>query len=132
MVTVMAFGTFDLIHPGHLYYLKRAKAYGDKLVVVIAKDKTIQDVKGFTPKYNEKERVEHVRELPYVDQVVLGYDKDKYEIIEEVNPDIICLGYDQTTFTDNLQEKLKQRGLKSQVFRIGSYKEQLYKSSKLR
>ena len=95
MKTVMAFGSFDLLHPGHIYFLKRAKELGDKLVVVIAKDSTIEEVKGKAPKYHEKDRVEHIRDLKIADKVVIGYEADKYEIIEEINPDIIALGYDQ-------------------------------------
>ena len=99
MTTVMAFGSFDVLHPGHLYFLRKAKGMGDRLVVVVARDSTIEKIKGKKPKYNERERQEHIRELMYVDKVVFGYEKDPYEIIEEINPDVICLGYDQRSFT---------------------------------
>ena len=98
MKIVMAFGSFDVLHPGHLYFLNQAKSKGDKLIVVIALDKTIEKVKGEKPKYNERQRLEHVKGMPMVDKAVLGYEKDPYEIIEEINPDIICLGYYQDLF----------------------------------
>ena len=132
MKTVMVFGSFDVLHPGHLYFLKQAKSKGDKLVVVIALDKTIEKVKGRKPKYNERQRLEHVRELPMVDKAVLGFEKDPYEIIEEINPDIICLGYDQDSYSENLKEKLAERGMQPQIIRLGPYKEGIYKSSKLK
>ena len=132
MKIVMAFGSFDVLHPGHLYFLNQAKSKGDKLIVVIALDKTIEKVKGEKPKYNERQRLEHVKGMPMVDKAVLGYEKDPYEIIEEINPDIICLGYDQDSYSENLKEKLAERGLNPKIIRLGPYKEGIYKSSKLK
>ena len=132
MKTAMAFGSFDVLHPGHLYFLNQAKSKGDKLIVVIALDKTIEKVKGEKPKYNERQRLEHVKGMPMVDKAVLGYEKDPYEIIEEINPDIICLGYDQDSYSENLKEKLAERGLNPKIIRLGPYKEDIYKSSKLK
>jgi len=132
MVTVMAFGSFDILHPGHLFYLREAKRFGDKLVVVIARDETIKKIKGKEPKYNEKQRKEHVRDIPVVDKVVLGYLEDPYEIIEEINPDIICLGYDQNSFSETLKEEMKLRKMDPKIYRMKPYKEHVYKSSKLK
>ena len=132
MTTVMAFGSFDILHPGHLYFLKQAKRLGDQLVVVVARDSTIKEVKKITPKYNERQRVEHVRDLRIADKVMLGYETDKYEIIEEINPDIIALGYDQDSFADKLKEEMAKRKMNPKIVRLGSYKEEHYKSSKLR
>ena len=132
MTNVMAFGSFDILHPGHLYFLKNAKRYGDKLIAVIARDSTIERIKGKKPKYNERERKEHIKELGIADKVLLGYEADPYEIIEEINPDVICLGYDQDSFSKGLKEELKKRGLKAKIFRLNAYKEHIYKSSKLK
>ena len=95
MTTVMAFGSFDVVHPGHYYYLNEAKKLGDSFVVVVARDANIEKFKGFKPKYHEKERVEHVRSLNIADKVVIGYEEDVFEIVEEMNPDVLALGYDQ-------------------------------------
>jgi FAD synthetase len=132
MTTIMCFGSFDILHPGHIYFLKEAKKLGDKLVVVIARDSTIQEIKSFTPKYNEKQRVEHIRDLKIADRVMLGYEADKYEVIEEINPDVIALGYDQDSFADKLEEEMEKRKMKPEIIRLKSYKEEHYKSSKLR
>jgi len=132
MAKVMVFGSFDILHKGHLHFLTEAKSYGDCLIVVVAKDGTIMEVKGNPPKYNEHERLEHIRELSFVDRAVMGNEGDKYEIIQEFNPDFICLGYDQNSFTDNLKEELKKRGINAVVLRLRSYMEHIYKSSKLR
>lgn len=132
MTTVMCFGSFDTLHPGHIYFLKQAKKLGDALVVVVALDSTIKAVKGIAPKYNEKQRVEHIRDLKIADKVVLGYEADKYEIIEEINPDVIALGYDQDSFAGKLKEEMGKRSMNPKIVRLGPYKEEHYKSSKLR
>jgi len=132
MKTVMCFGSFDVLHPGHLYYLKEAKKHGDQLIVVVALDSTIEKIKGKAPKYTEKERLEYLRELPYVDRAVRGYEADHYEIIEEINPDVICLGYDQDSFSEGLKEELAKRGMRPTIIRLGGYREDIYKSSKLK
>ena len=129
----MAFGSFDVIHPGHLFYLKKAKALGKRLVVVVARDSSIEKIKKIKPKYSERERLEHIRALPYVDKVVLGNEgEDHLKIIEDIKPGIIALGYDQRASVEGLKEDLKKRGLDVDVFRIGPYKEHRYKSSKLK
>ncbi|MBW2975714.1 FAD synthase [Candidatus Woesearchaeota archaeon] len=128
----MAFGSFDILHPGHIYFLREAKNLGDNLIVVVARDSTIKEVKNLTPKYNEKQRVEHIRDLRIADKVLLGYEADKYEVIEDINPDIIALGDDQDSFADNLQEEMKKRRMSPKIIRLEGYKEHHYKSSKLR
>ena len=133
MTAVMCFGSFDVLHPGHLYYLREAKRYGDKLIVIIAKDNNFRKFKDKEPKYNEKERLEHIKELPYVNKAVLGNEEDILEVVEEYNPDIICLGYDQETISmQELKEQLSKRGIKADIIRIGAYRGDIYKSSKLK
>ncbi len=129
----MCFGSFDMLHKGHLYYLREAKRYGNKLVVVVAKDLNFKKFKDKEPKYNERERLEHIRELPYVDKAVLGKEKDILEVVEEFNPDIICLGYDQESIPiHELKEELSKRGVKADIIRMSPYREDIYKSSKIK
>ena len=133
MTTVMCFGSFDILHKGHLYYLKEAKRYGNKLVVVVAKDSNFRKFKDKEPKYTEWERLEHIRELPYVDKAVLGKEKDILEVVEEFNPAIICLGYDQESISiHELKEELSKRGVKADIIRMSPYREDIFKSSKLK
>ena len=132
MKLVMCAGTFDTIHPGHLYYLSEAKKYGDRLVVVIARDETSQSFKGKKPLHNEKERVEQIKGLEIVDEAVLGKHGNIFDIIEEIRPNVICLGYDQKVQKQELEEELKKRGIKADVIRISSYMPHVYKSSKMR
>ena len=132
MKTVMCAGTFDIIHPGHLYYLSEAKKYGDRIVVVVARDDTSKSVKGKKPLHNEKQRLEAVRMLEIVDEAVLGRLGNIFDIIGEIKPNVICLGYDQKVQKQELEDELKKRGIKADVIRIGSYMENVYKSSKMR
>lgn len=132
MKTVMVFGTFDIFHPGHVSYLKQAGKLGDKLVVVVARDKTVSDVKGRMPQSNEEVRLKNVSESFLADEVVLGSLKDKYEAIRKYRPDVIALGYDQKTDLGELSKKLEEFGIDPEIVRMKPYKPEIYKSSKLR
>ena len=132
MKKVMCAGTFDIIHPGHLFYLSEAKKYGGRLIVVVARDETSETFKGKKPVHNERKRLEAVRMLRIVDEAVLGHHGNIFNIIEEIKPDVICLGYDQNVQKQQLEDELKKRGIKADVVRIDAYMPNLYKSSKLR
>jgi FAD synthetase len=132
MKKVMVFGSFDHLHPGHLYFLSEAKRLGDELIVVLARDETIRLLKGKSPKYTEQERKLHLHTTGIPDRIVLGKIKDKFRVIVEHQPDIICLGYDQHSFDANLEAELKKRGLHPEIIRIGPYKEHIFKSSRLK
>ncbi|MEK6891677.1 MAG: adenylyltransferase/cytidyltransferase family protein [Nanoarchaeota archaeon] len=132
MKLVMCAGTFDIIHPGHLYFLSEAKKFGDKLIVVVARDDTSERMKGKKPVHNEKIRLEQVRGLEIVNQAVLGKTGSIFNIVEEIKPNIICLGYDQKVLKQDLEDELKKRNIKADVIRISSYMPHLYKSSKMK
>jgi len=131
---VLAFGTFDLLHPGHKFFLKQCRKKGDKLVVLVARDKTVKHLKSKTPVYSEIKRMEKIRNLKIADLVVLGkHDyKKRYDILEMIRPDIICLGYDQKFFVKNLNQVLKKIKLNCKIVRIKPFKPEKYKSSILR
>ena len=132
MKKVMCFGTFDISHEGHKFYLTEAKKLGDFLVVVVARDKTVKEVKNQQPLHSEEDRAKNLQQLGIADKVILGNPGDKLKVIEAERPDIICFGYDQKAFTENANEKLQQRGLKVEVVRLPAYKPEVYKSSLLR
>ena len=131
MQKVLAFGTFDLLHKGHEFLLNKAKKLGH-LTVVLARDKTILEIKKKKPINNEKTRLKNMRTLKIANKVILGQIKDKYNIIKKENPDIICLGYDQKFFTNKLKLELKKRNIKAKIKYINSFKPEKYKSSILR
>ena len=129
MVKVLVFGSFDLLHEGHKHFFNEAKKLGNTLYVVVARDSSIKSFKGHEPNFNEDERVEHIKKLEIVDDVRLGYEGDKWKIIEEIKPDIIALGYDQDSYTKGLEKGMLDRNLKVKIVRLGSYMPEKYKSS---
>lgn len=131
MVKVMCFGTFDGLHRGHEHYLKESARLGDFLVVVVARDVTVREVKGRLPSRSESERLAAVSRLPFVQRAVLGNPGDKLRVVLDERPDIICLGYDQVSFTGGLEEKLRAGGLDVRVVRISPFMPDVYKSSRI-
>jgi FAD synthetase len=130
---VLVFGTFDIFHKGHINFLKQAKKYGDFLAIVVARDKTVEKVKGNLPRNKEKVRLENIKKSGLADRVLLGGLGDKYVIIKKIKPDVICIGYDQNAYVDNLKDKLIAFGLKNvKIKKLKPFKSDIYKSSKLK
>ena len=117
----MATGTFDLLHLGHIYYLKEAKSLGDRLAVVVATDSTVRRLKH-EPINPEKIRLELIKELKIVDEAYLGYEEDMYEIVREIKPEIIALGFDQLHDEETIKKELKRRKIKARVERLSEFK----------
>jgi FAD synthetase len=130
MASVLAFGAFDIVHKGHEYYLREARKLGDKLTVVIARDKSVLAQKGKLPLYSEDKRKQEVEYLQIADKVILGNNEDRLKIILEIKPDIICLGYDQNSLS--AERFAANNNLNIKIVRIGSFKPELYKSSKFK
>ncbi|MBI5680500.1 MAG: adenylyltransferase/cytidyltransferase family protein [Methanobacterium sp.] len=125
MKTVMATGTFDIIHSGHGFYLEEAKKLGGndaKLIVVIARDATVR-AKKRVPVVCEEQRLEVVKMLKPVDDAYLGHTGDIFKIVEEIKPDIIAIGPDQHFDLDELREDLKQRQIHAEVIKVTNYKD---------
>ncbi len=120
MVKVMATGTFDLLHLGHIYYLKEAKKLGNKLAVVVATDTTVRRLKH-EPVNPEEIRLNLIKELKIVDEAYLGHEDDMYEIVEEIKPDIIALGFDQLHDEKKIESELKKRKIKAKIVRLKEY-----------
>lgn len=129
---VMAFGTFDYFHAGHEDYLKQARALGDELIVVIARDETVKKVKGFYPDQNERQRLKEVSESKHVDKAVLGNPDDKYKVVRKHRPDILALGYDQFVFTYGLEALFVKEHMNTKIVRMRAYEPNTFKSSLIR
>lgn len=135
MRKVMAFGTFDLLHPGHKSFLRQAKNHGDFLTVVVARDENVLDSKGKIPVWDEETRLSAVSQISSVDKAMLGSKSGPYTLIDIISemPDVICLGYDQWPPEEKLESDLSLVGLHGIALRrLVSYKPHLYKSSILR
>jgi FAD synthetase len=129
---VMTFGTFDLFHPGHKYYLSEASNLGDYLITVVARDTTVEQVKGKKPRESEKIRLMKLQESWYTDEAILGSETDHYAVILEKKPDILCFGYDQQSFNDErLQYFLKKNNLYPEIIILPAFQPERWKSSKL-
>lgn len=109
-VTVLVFGTFDGIHDGHRFFLSQARALGDRLVVVVARDATAGSLKAKPPRRNEERRLDEVRRLKAVDSALLGDETlGAYRVIEMIRPDVIALGHDQDALEGDLKRWLSKQ-----------------------
>jgi FAD synthetase len=119
MVRVLATGTFDLLHPGHLLYLSKAKALGDELYVIVARDAMVKHKPK--PIIPEKQRLAMVQALRMVDMAILGSEQDMFEPLREIKPDIIALGHNQFFNEKELETQLRAHGIEAKVERVQSF-----------
>src|SRR3989337_2541255 len=134
---VLASGTFDLLHLGHVKFLEEAKKAGgenSELIVIVARDSTVEKRKGVRPVMPEDQRRALVEALKMVDEAILGYEKfDIGKVIEKIKPDIIAVGYDQDGIERAVRKAIKEMGLKVQMAKIGQFgKDELSSSSRIK
>ncbi|MGQ9513550.1 MAG: adenylyltransferase/cytidyltransferase family protein [Thermoproteota archaeon] len=115
---VMTGGVFDIIHVGHIATLWAARKLGDMLVVIVARDIYVQRTKGKDPVNDESLRLGVLKNLKPVDAAILGDKNDIYKIVEEIEPDVIALGYDQRHKEEEIAKELLRRGLRAKVIRL--------------
>jgi len=147
MKKVLVFGTFDILHPGHLYFLREAKKHGDHLTVVVTPSAVVKQLKGKAPMFGEVHRVATVKLMSFVDQVRIG-DRtlSTFEVLKKLKPDVICFGYDQQTlakYVEAYYKKISSKKLSSKrllfehsreptFIRIKPYNPKQYKSGRLK
>ena len=134
---VLASGTFDLLHLGHVKYLEEAKKAGGRnaeLIVIVARDGTVEKRRGTNPIVRENQRRALVGSLKVVDDAILGYeDFDIGKVIEKIKPDVIALGYDRGDIEQVVRNYMKEKGLMIKVVKIGKFEEEeLNSSSKIK
>ena len=127
---VMVFGVFDLLHPGHVSFLRQAREKGEELIVVVARDSAVKLLKQKKPHFNEKQRAAHVRKEMKA-KLVLGDRKlGTYSVIKKYKPDIICVGYDQRALEMDLRKRMHTRLLpKIKLLRLQPHKPKSYHTS---
>ena len=125
---VMCFGTFDLFHPGHKYYISEASKLASHMTIVIARDARVAHGKGRTSIHKEGERLESVKTAFPTARVILGDEHDIFAPIRTLEPDILAFGYDQRV----PEEKLHELFPHISITRIGGYETDRWKSSILR
>ncbi len=127
---VVVFGIFDGIHAGHRDFLQQARAYGDELFAIVGRDESVVRLKSKTPTYPEKTRIELVAQEEWVSDVILGDEEpSSYRVLGELNPDVICLGYDQRALRADLEEWMRGRGLKISMHSLEPYHPDTFHSS---
>lgn len=103
--TVITFGTFDVLHVGHLRILERARALGDRLVVGVSADELNLSKKGRAPVFPTEERMEIVSSLRVVDEVFVEESLDlKREYVSKWSASVLVMGDDWTGRFDHLDD----------------------------
>ena len=133
---VLASGTFDLLHLGHVRFLEEAKKAGGKnaeLIVIVARDSTVKARKGKKPIMPEDQRRALVESLKVVDEAILGWeDFNISKVIDRINPNVIAVGHDQDGIEQEVQKAIKEEKVCIEVAKIGRFgKRELDSSSKI-
>jgi FAD synthetase len=125
---ILVMGSFDIIHPGHIFLLKEAAKLGD-VYVIVGRDSTITRVKKQPPILPENERLELIQAIRYVKFATLGNEGTDFLAKPlELKPDIILLGPNQNVDPEKLKQQLVERNHPEiQVFRL----EDLYQKYEL-
>ena len=132
MKKAMVFGSFDIIHPGHLSFLRQARRKGRWVIASVARDAFIKTEKNREPIHTEQERVTQLLETGIVKEAYLADEKiGTYSTVLRAKPDVICLGHDQERLQANLVEWMKNQKLEIPIYVLRSYKPEQYKSSKI-
>ncbi len=130
---VLASGVFDLLHLGHVKYLEEAKKAGGRnaeLIVIVARDSTVEKRKGKKPIMPENQRRALVESLKVVDEAILGYEEfDIGRVIGKIKPDIIVVGYDQEGMAQTVKNYIEKQGLKIKIVKISKFGEDELDSS---
>lgn len=122
---VMVFGTFDLLHPGHLFLIREAQKLGH-VTVVVARAKNVEKIKGRTPVEDDTTRIAAIqKEFPDA-TVILGSKTDFLEPIRTHKPDLLLLGYDQR-LPPTVDEALLPPIQRAEALRPDIYKSSLMK-----
>lgn len=136
---VLASGVFDLLHLGHVRFLEEAKKAGGpnaKLIVIVARDSTVEKKKSRRPIMPENQRCALVASLRVVDEAMLGYeDFDMEKILDKIKPDIVAVGHDSrlSGLEQTVAEVVKKKGLKIRMVKVGKFSsDELDSSSKIK
>lgn len=119
---VLVAGTFDILHPGHIFLINEAAKLGD-VYVVVATDKNREKFAGVPPIVPEQQRLEVVQNIKNVKEAKIGRrDNNTIETVAEINPDLILLGPDQKFDVETLKNGLEMKGLNHiEVKRLDTY-----------
>jgi len=129
---VVAFGVFDLLHPGHIAFLEEARRCGDRLIVVVTRDERAENEKGRRPYFCLEERIGMLAALSCVDEVVAGDRVGEWTMVERLRPDVICVGHDQDPCRPKAVEQIERLAIRPDIVRIQAFKRERYSTSVIR
>ena len=119
---VLAFGVFDALHDGHRFFLREARTHDELLIVAVAQDAVVRELKGRTPKEPLRKRLAAVRKEGLADRVVQGDARiNDWSILKRFRPDVVALGYDQTELGKELRVYITKENLPIQVTKIAAW-----------
>jgi cytidyltransferase-like protein len=128
----MVFGTFDIIHRGHMSFLRQARRRGRWLIVSVARDRFIREIKGRDPVHTEQQRITQLLETGLVKEAYLADEKiGTYSTVRKARPSIICFGHDQQELRADLTRWLEENKLDIPTCTLKAHKPHRYKSSKI-
>lgn len=145
LINICVFGTFDLIHIGHILFLEkvklsvREKFYPDKkisdliLTVIVARDSSVKQIKQKNPVFPENHRLKIISAIKFVDRSLLGNESgSKFNILDQVPIDVIVLGYDQWVSEKQLFEEKERRKLSFKILRLPHFGSKLDSSTSVK
>ncbi len=127
MKRIVATGTFDILHPGHIHFLSESKKLGDELWVIVSRERNVRHKPS--PIVSEEQRLMMIKSLKCVDHAILGDKEDMFKPIKEIAPAVITLGFNQYFDDEKLRTQLAERGIDAEVVRIGAYTKSQFTSS---
>ena len=129
---VVVFGIFDGVHEGHRNFFYQAAQHGD-VIAIVGRDRISMQLKNEEPKHSEGERLSFVEKEENVTRAVLGDEElSTYEVLKEISPDIVCLGYDQGELKKDLVKWVETHKEKIELVETKAYKPDIYHSSLLK
>ncbi len=131
--TVMVFGTFDGIHPGHRHFFEQAKKFGTDLIIVVAQDTHTTEIKKHPCSLPLKTRLAVLKKEKIADRVVPGDEiLGSWGVIHTYRPDVVAVGYDQRELESALKKAKKTFSYSFEIKKMRSHKPKTFHSSILR
>jgi len=113
--TVLISGEFDNACDGHKNCLRQARQYGQRLIAIVERDKTIQNKKGQAPKLSEKERIAQIKKRDEVDRVYLESKENIVDFLLSLEPNVIVLSQNQNNLENDLKKEIEKRNIKTKI-----------------
>lgn len=126
---IMVFGAFDHFHKGHRYFLNEAKKLGERLIVVVARDETVLEIKKQAPNQTLDQRIDAIKNEGLANDVVSGDNiHGSWEVLKKHQPDIVALGYDQKKLGEALTDAIQKFNLDTKIVKLSPHEPEKYHS----